>query len=204
MRINKSIKIFMTIGIVLLPLILSSCWDKKEINERAFVNTLYIDKNYARIQSEFISSDLKKRDDERLFVSFGIANASEGETRLTTFVHSATGVSLGNIVEKLNGEITRTPFFGHTKLIVLGKGLLGEPELLSMVLDGLEREMSIGRELKIIASESSNVTLEDLRPNIETLYSSYIVGVMEQSDSISYTIPMNMGEFFNDIRKGDG
>lgn len=196
-------------GVILLLLItltlpLTSCWDKREINERAFINAIYIDKNYRKRISSYIASDLKKRDEEKLFVSFGIANAAEGESNLTTFTHSVTATTFGNATEKLDAETSRRPFYGHTKLIILGKELLEEPEIFTEVLDDLERNTSIDREIKIVIAEDSNITLENLRPNTESLYSSYIDGIMESAKSISYTIPMTIGEFFNDLRQSEG
>ncbi|MEG2338492.1 MAG: Ger(x)C family spore germination C-terminal domain-containing protein, partial [Clostridium sp.] len=167
-------------------------------------NTIYIDKNYSKKLSPYISSDMKHRDDEELYVSFGIANAAEGETKLTTFTHSVRGTTFGNATEKLDAETSRRPFFGHTKLVIFGKELIDDPELFTEVLDDLERNTSIDRELKIVVAENSNITLEALRPSTENLYSSYIDGVMSAAKSISFTIPMSMGQFFNDLRQSEG
>ncbi|MEF9952809.1 MAG: Ger(x)C family spore germination protein [Clostridium sp.] len=201
MRYKKLLSILL---VVILSLPLTSCWDKKEINERAFINTIYIDKNYRKKVSPYISSNLKNRDEEKLFVSFGIANVAEGESSLATFTHSVIATTFGNATEKLDSETSRRPFFGHTKLIILGKKLIDEPKLLTEVLDDLERNTSIDREIKIVAVENSNITLESLRPKTENLYSSYIDGVMSATKSISFTIPMTMGKFFNDLRQSEG
>lgn len=200
---KKAVSLFL-IFFIMVPMLLTSCFDKKEINERAFINAIYIEKNNTVKPSEMIASNLKERDNEDLVVTYGIANTIEGEDGGKAFTSSITGTTLGDATEKLNSETTKTPFFGHTKLIVLGKGILEDSKNLGVILDDLERNVLIDREIKVIATDNSSVNLEKLRPETEDLYSSYVTGVMDSADSIAYTLTMNLGDFFKNLREGKG
>lgn len=200
--IRKKISILVILCIV--PLILTSCWDIKEINERAFVNAIYIEKNTDKKPSGMIASKLYERDNEDLFITYGIANTGEGSSGSKAFTTSVTAISLGDGTEKLNSQTTKEPFYGHTKLIIFGKGILEDPKNFKQVLDSIERYTLIDRDIKVITAENSEVTLEKMRPQTENLYSSYVTGVMDASDSIAYTVSMTLGELLQSIREEDG
>lgn len=198
------IKILILSFIIVCPILLTSCWDKKEINERAFVNAMLIKKNPKDKRSDMISSKSSERDIEELSVTFGMVNTAEGETGLKIYTHSVTGVTLGDATEKLNSGIARSPFFGHTKLIVFGREVVDDSEVFKQVIDDLERNISIDREVQVVMVEDDNLTLDDLKVESEQLYSSYLEGVTRKDEAISYTYGKNMGELFNNLREEQG
>ncbi|KMT22817.1 Ger(x)C family spore germination protein [Clostridium cylindrosporum] len=202
-KLNR-LKAILLIIILTLPLFLTSCWDKIEINDRAFVNTIMIEKNFVRKESRFIASQFYKRDINQLFITFGIANASEAESAIKSYTHSVAAVSMSHAWEKLSSELSREPFFGHTKLIILGRELMEDPDLLKEVLDYFERDKTIDREIRIVAAENTNLTLQGLKPPTENLYSTFVSGTMNQENRLSFVISMNIGRVFNDLRSYNG
>lgn len=200
----KSTKVLLLIIMMCIPIILTSCWDKIEINNRAFVNAVLIKKNPKDKKSDMISSSLSERDNEKLSVTFGMVNTAEGETGLKIYTHSVTGVTLGDATEKLNSGIARAPFFGHTKLVVLGREIVEDPETFKHIMDDLERNISIDREIQVVMVEDDNITLDDLKVESEQLYSSYLEGVTSKENAIAYTYGRHMGELFNTLRENEG
>lgn len=200
----KKIKVFLLICVIIMPIILTSCWDKIEINERAFVNTIYIEKNPKDKPSDVMSSTLYNKNNEDLVVTFGMVNTAEGEKGLKVYTHTVTAVTLGDATEKLNSSIARTPFFGQTRLVVFGREILEEPKLFRLIMDDLERNTSIDRDVQIAMVENKSVTLDDLKVESEQLYSSYIEGVMKKDNALASTLGINLGKFLNDLRETEG
>lgn len=203
-KLFRFTNIMLVLIMFLNTVLLTSCWDKKEINERGFINAIYIEKNITEKKSEMIASKYYTRDREDLFITFGIANTAESEANLKTYTRSVTAATLGDAIEKLDSQTTRTPFFGHTKLIILGRELLKDPAALCLILDEVERSAAIDREVKVIAADNRNIKLENLKSQTESLYSSYISGVMGSADTISYTLSMTMGTLLKSFRENNG
>ncbi len=187
-----------------LMIFLTGCWDTKEINDRAFVNAIFIEKNFTNKPSEMIASKGYENDREQLLVTYGVVSTSEGEASLKTATSTVAATSLADAEEKLDSQLADKPFFGHTKIIVFGKGILEDADLMKSIMDDLERKVLIDRGIKIVATDNSNVSLDDIRPETEILYSSYATGVMNSSNEISYALSMNMDRFFRDMREGEG
>ena len=199
---SKFLKIFLIT--FTLMIFLTGCWDTKEINDRAFVNAIFIEKNFTNKPSELVSSKGSERDKEELLITYGIVSTAEGEASLKTATTTIAATTLADAEEKLDSQTSDTPFFGHTKLIVFGKGILEDPKLMQSIMDDLERKVLIDRGIKIVATDNSKVTLDDIRPATEMLYSSYTTGVMSSAKSISYSVSMNMDRLFQNMRESNG
>jgi spore germination protein KC len=107
-------KPFLYIGLLLIVLTTSGCWDRKEINDLAFISGT--------------SFDLT--DDGKYILSHQIPIPTTGQAGLggggrqeTFFVTSATGRNASEAFQKLQKKTSRTLFTSHRSLIYVGESL---------------------------------------------------------------------------------
>lgn len=120
---EKIIKIALSFSICLLPIFLTGCWDRKEINDLALVLATSIDRSE--------SGEIE------LSVQLAIPNAmgggqssggggSQGGGTETTTVKVAKGKTVFDAMSKLQANVSRRIFWGHNRVIIFGKELAKE------------------------------------------------------------------------------
>jgi Ger(x)C family germination protein len=147
--------------LLLVPILglslLSGCWDRVEIENRAFVVAMGIDKgegeNYAVTLSVPI---LNKESDEK-----------------PAFIKTAEGQTICEALKKLDAKNDKSLYYGQTKLIVLGTDILKERELLTAAIHTLENKLPAARRIHVLAAEDPAEILEAAPPG-EILPGSYI------------------------------
>jgi spore germination protein KC len=98
----------------LLPLLLSGCWSSVELNNRAFVGTMIIDKT-----DEGIELTLGFPLTSRLTPGLAGGSGSGSSGKPFTFV-SRTGVNIDEAFQQLQSDIPRKLTFGQTHAIIIG------------------------------------------------------------------------------------
>ncbi|AHV98312.1 Ger(x)C family spore germination protein [Paenibacillus sp. 7124] len=98
-----------------LPLLLTSCWNSRELNELAIVSGIGIDK-------------LPGKEEYR--VTFQLVNPSAtssstgpGKEQSTIAVYSANDNTLFGAMRKASRKVSRQLFFAHTQLVILGESM---------------------------------------------------------------------------------
>lgn len=144
------------LAFLLLTLVLTGCWDRRELEETAFVMALGIDRGQ---EQRYQVTAMLAVPREMLNVSTG-----EKEVVLITSVEAPT-VSEG--LQMMNGYIERQVSLLQAKVLVVGEeaaraGLLGE------VLDPLQRVRELRRNLLVMVSRGeARDFLKGAKPQIE-------------------------------------
>lgn len=145
--VRRKIAQAVTLGLSLI--LLTGCWNAREINELAFIMAVGVDKD---------------QESDGLVISYRIANPaalSGGETGgaqaggsglgETTFVVAIKAHSLAEATSHLRTKVPRRPYFSHLQGIVIGESLgrsgIGE------VLDYFEREEELRRGVNIFVTK---------------------------------------------------
>lgn len=139
-------KAYSLIFIVLL-LFTTGCWDKEEIEERLFVIAIGIDAN------EVEGKDYLNR--LRVTYKYPNINAigSNQGSSPSNFLLTANSSSIFNAGRDLMNEAPFPFYYKHLKIIILGKDLLNEKDLVQSVLDELNRDTKINKRVRIIAAD---------------------------------------------------
>jgi Ger(x)C family germination protein len=162
------------ITLLLVPILalslLSGCWDRVEIENRAFVVAMGIDKgegeNYAITLSVPI---LNKESDEK-----------------PAFIKTAEGQTICEALKKLDAKNDKSLYYGQTKLIVLGTEILQDRQLLKTAIYTLEDKLPAARRIHVLAAENPEEILEAAPPG-EILPGSYIPNMYRHRDKIGGT-----------------
>lgn len=191
----------MMAAFLIFPLIiLSGCWDKVEIEQRAIVGALMFDK--AEIEEDNNKSLVRK---SGIDVSFGLINPSKIQGSEEAFINEKVkGINFPDAAERLSSRISRRPFFGHTRLLVFTEKFMRDEKLLKEALDDIERRAVINQQMKVVVLKGDPNKIMDVKPKLENLNAAYISGIVENSSISSEVVSLTLAELFKEIRDGEG
>jgi Ger(x)C family germination protein len=165
-------KLARTSTMILIPLLsmalLSGCWDKVEIENRAFVVAMGIDKG--------------ENENYAITLSIPILN-KEDEDEKPAHVNTAEGETLLAALKKLDAKNDKNLYYGQTKLVVLGTEILENKELLEAAINTLEDKLEATRRIHVVAAKSPEKILATKPPG-EILPGSYIPNMYRDKDKI--------------------
>ncbi|MDR1533106.1 MAG: Ger(x)C family spore germination protein [Clostridiales bacterium] len=118
-------------------MLLSGCWDKTELENRAYVNTIGIDSTRGRftVTVEFPRLESKKE--------------KTGER----FARAETAETVRAAMRKIDGSSDKKMYYGHTEAIVLGSGLFENEGMFRETMDALLRGREVGRNVIMLSSK---------------------------------------------------
>ena len=122
---------------------LSGCYDIAELEDRALVLAIGIDKGNAKDESSFN-------------VLMEIPTNFELDEDNTSRVKAIEDKSVNGGMKKLDAYTGQELYYGHTKACILGEDILKDKNLFKQAIDGLERNREISRKLIIMTSRTSS------------------------------------------------
>ena len=120
--------------LLLLPLLLTGCWDKKDPEDRVFILALGVD-----------------RAEENYGFTLAPADIEKGEAE----VYTATAKTLAGAVAQIDTFTSRKTDLGQLKTIILSRDILEERRLMEGLLQELERSRTVSAKVMLLASEGS-------------------------------------------------
>lgn len=192
------------IVIILSCILLSGCWDKVEIDRRSLISIMSIDigeqagkeKELKNLSPDepFTGMDLKK-----LKVTFGAPDISQlgpdkGGTAKDMYI-TTDAYSMQNAVDKASLKSSRDIRFSHIKLLVLSKDLTTYPEILKEIVDYLQREPSLNRNMYVVISDGKAEEYIKHKPTMEKNIENYISGLIENTNRSTSILPVTLNEF---------
>jgi spore germination protein len=191
------------IPILLICILMSGCWDKVEIDKRNLVSIIGVDvgeqagkeKELKELSpnESFTSMDLKK-----LKITLGAPNISElvpnqGGTAKDMYI-TTDAYSMQDAVHKASLKSSRDINFSHVRLLVLSKDLMTHPEIAREVIDYLQREPSLNRNMYVVLSYGKAEDYIKFKPPMEKNIENYINGLIENSKQ-NNILPITLNEF---------
>ncbi len=190
--------------IILSCILLSGCWDKIEIDRRSLISIISVDigeqagkeKELKNLSPDepFTGMDLKK-----LKVTFGAPDISQlgpdkGGTAKDMYT-TTDAYSMQDAVDKVALKSSRDISFSHIKLLVLSKDLTTYPEILKEIVDYLQREPSLNRNMYVVISDGKAEEYIKHKPTMEKNIENYISGLIENTTRRTSILPVTLNEF---------
>ncbi|GGF65160.1 hypothetical protein GCM10010912_07730 [Paenibacillus albidus] len=156
----KGKRLLLTVFCMLAVMLLTSCWNSRELNEMAIVTGMGID---------------KAPDKDEYRVTFQIVNPSSTATSMgastgqpTITVYSATDRTLFGALRKTSKKAARQLFFAHTQLVVIGEDMARSG--IDDIFDVFERshELRLNATVLVSRGDDANSIMKILLP-IESL-----------------------------------
>lgn len=156
--------------LICICLIFTGCWDKIEINDRAFVMGLGLDKTEKDIIATYAIPNLP--------VITGQGNGGE-----KNFLKKTVGKTLLEANEKVSNISNTKITFDHTKVIVLGDQFLEDPDAIKMTFDYFARSPEYSLSLLLVATDGQAAKLLEAKPNADEPMGIYASEIFEGNES---------------------
>ncbi|MDU7253780.1 MAG: Ger(x)C family spore germination protein [Clostridium sp.] len=205
-------KKYLVIMLILSTICMTGCWDKVEIDKKAFVSVLGVDagkdigkeKQLEKISpaASFTGSKIDK-----IRVTYAFPNISElgpekggtaGENSM-----SLDAYSMQDSIDKIVNKSSRNLSFGHLKLMVLNTSILDYSNAFKEVIDYIQRQPAINRMIYIVFSEDKSEEILRFKPNMEKSIENYIIGMLENNEKNNTAFPLTLNEFLEEISQNN-
>jgi spore germination protein KC len=180
------------IGLMVMSVMLTACWDRTELNNLAIV----------------VGMGFDNKGENQIEVSTQIVNPGEvasktggggGASPVTTL--SATAVTTSEAIRELSTVSPRKVFRSHLRILVIGEALAREGII--QVMDGLSRNHEVRSDFYIIVAKGAHAkdVLEILTP-LEKIPSNSMFSRLDMSSKIwAPTVKMQLDEVIADLHK---
>lgn len=185
-------KLICILVLSLSAFVFSGCWDKVEIDQRAFVFAMAVDKAMDK-------GDFKVT----FFMPIPSKISGNGDVKAFSF-ETATGKSIPECITNLSQKFDRSPYFGQIKVVMIGSELAGDSKMLREIIDFIERYPDMGREMNIAVVKGEANLTSKVEPKYDKILAAYIMGVFRNSGQISKLLSINCSSFLSSIRNSDG
>ncbi|QUI21398.1 Ger(x)C family spore germination protein [Vallitalea pronyensis] len=185
-------KVKVSIIILLCGLLLTGCWDKVEMNDRAYVISLALD-------------DLG----DLLEVTYTIPNlpviTSQGGGEATKFVKTTKSRTLVEANRNFGKKSNLRLNFDHAKVVIFGKDFLEDDQNLRKVLDHFDRNPEYSKALLLLATKASGKSLLESVPNGEETTGIYLSQVFVNNSQETITAKtIELSDFITEMHSNDG
>lgn len=158
-------KTFLISSILVVSLILTGCWDRTELENRAFIMVVGIDK-YDPTESETTEKNKPEQNKENTmkmtYLLPKFSAVKEGEQGADSRqLMTTVGKSSYEMTRRLTVRSDSEPFFQHMKAAVFGVDIVKDRDQFLQLLDGLERQDEISRKVHLfVADDQASEILE--------------------------------------------
>lgn len=191
-------KIFRVAILLLLCIsMLTSCWDKIEIEDRVFVLGIGIDKAE--------EADKSQPTDKYVihFASPIVGALKEGGSETFTTYKTAASVfafGLNQMYERMDKKLS----FQHTRALIFGEELLKDEKLFKEILDAVGRSHEFHRNMYIFAVPGKAEEVFQIKPKFAKLITEYLSGITENNLYQSSIYKMPAYDMYNNLINNNG
>ncbi|GIN59311.1 spore germination protein KC [Lederbergia ruris] len=184
-------KVKLSFILLISLLFLAGCWDKRELTDIAFVAAIGFDKGE---DNQYIGTFQIVNPGN---VAGGLQGGSASEAANVT-VYQITGKNTVEISRRASEEISRTLFYSHANLVVVGEELAKE-EGFGVFLDGLDRDDRFRDTAKVIIARNTTASeLMQITTPIDKIPANKVTKTLEYSGQLwGAQWPINIRELLN-------
>ena len=179
------------ISIILLCAIMATgCWDKIEIEERAFVLSLGIDKAPAN-----------GGDSDKYLITLvnpDTAEAKEGKV-LDFVTYDTIAPSYTTGVVQLLQRFSKIHSYEHTKVLIFGEELLMDATLVKDIMDAFNRGHQFNSSMLIFMTQGQAADIFKVKPKMKSLLAYYITGIADNEKIAARVEKLTFLEFMKQL-----
>lgn len=179
------------IPLLLLPMLLSGCWERKELNELAFVLGLGLDKaedGYKVSMQVVIPSSITSQ-----------SAGGSGGSGVPVVLYSFKVKTIYESLRKFNLVSPRSPYMGHIRVLVVGEELARDG--LAETLDVIKRSREPRMDFYVMVARKTTAedVLKVLTP-LDRLPANKLFNSLDKSYQISSkTVAVTLDDFIEDL-----
>lgn len=174
----------------LLSLMLTGCWDKRELNELALVMGLGIDK----IDDEYLASI-------QVVLPGEVSPMKGGTGRSAVTMFKAKGKTINEAIRNVTSISPRRLYVGHLQMVIIGEDLAKEG--IGALLDYLSRYWEARSDFYLaIAKDSTAEKILNVQTTLENIPANNIFHILKTSEeSLSSTTAMTLVKLITDLER---
>lgn len=162
--------------------LLVGCWDKVEIENRAFVVAMGIDKDDENYIVTLSVPILGEKGNEG-FPLYGGKGEEDDEKEQPDYIKKASGKTITEALKKLDSKNGKHLYYGQTKLVILGAELLEDSEMFQGALNTLEGKLVATRRIHVLSTKNPTDILS-AKPPGEIMPGSYVSEIYRDKNKI--------------------
>lgn len=195
--------------ICIIMVFTTGCWDKIEIDQRAFVLAIAVDKpeKSDNLESSIVEGMGKSIDDKDMIKAIfymPIPSKLQSGSVDTFSIEESDGINMTMALENLSMKFSRRMFLGQVKVILVGEEALKTPTIIKKLMDFIEREPDMGREASIAVVKGKTSELASVKPKFEKVFAAYMQGVFNNASSMFAPLNLSINNFLGNIRANKG
>lgn len=205
--VKKPICMFM--AVILMSVFFSGCWDKIEIDQRAFVGVVAVDMappGYAEETAESVKGvpGTEKQTGDMIKVTYIFPNTIQlageggggGEGPSSTTL-SSVATSLDKTSRYVDSRISRRLFFGFTQVFIFSEEFLKNSNAVKNVLDAILRDPEYNKSARVLVSDGEAAKIGELKPKGEKFVFRYLRGILENEASNGRIMQVDFNQFLS-------
>lgn len=182
------------LSLIFCLILLTGCWDNVEIEERAFIYGLAIDRTQGNTNDAIIELTAQLIVPEQ-FVTTGGGGASGPAFRNLT----ASGQTIFDINREMFKQANRVTDPTHLEVVLFSEDVAKEPKLFQQLLDVFLREKDMRRGIKIAITSGKAADLLTVVPEHEKIPAQYISKLLEQKKNLEILNVVKIGDIQNKL-----
>ncbi|EYE89875.1 hypothetical protein Q428_00390 [Fervidicella metallireducens AeB] len=196
-------KRYKLLSILLLVIIFfTGCWDKVEIENRAFIVSIAVDalteKNPNASTTQGIYEDTSPIM-KGIFTVISPQKLASGDPKPYEVLKSQ-GLNLSNIVVNLSNKFGRSPFYAHTRVFLLGEGLLKNEDAFLGTLDVNARFHEFNRQMYVVAVKGNIDEIYNTDLKLDDTPSEHIKNIIDGAEKLGSSIKLDLSSFLSSLR----
>ena len=182
-------RIVLLIGIIFISLLLTGCWDKREINELAIATAISIDKKddeYQVAAQVVLPTELSMK-------------GGMGSSPVT--LYEASGESVNEAIRKLTQVSPRFIYLGHLRVVVISEELAKEG--IATTVDFLSRGWELRSDFYMIVSKERDAKeILNVQTSLEQIPANELFNILHTSEvNHSSTVGVNFFEMKTNLQR---
>lgn len=199
-----------TILLCISSILLTGCWDQIEIDERAHISALGIDKYYDNevVQSE----ETRTTPDKKIEIktpenipknryAFTFAFPDELHKNTKDIIISSVGETLYTVSEIIADRTNKAFFMGHLKTVIIGSEVAEDPIMFREILNALETEELISRKVVMAITKDTAHEILKIEPSTQPMVGQFVSELFRRTDRTPRTPKGDVGEIFTDLHE---
>lgn len=178
-----------TVGAALLlvmsGLILTACWDRREVNDIVIVTAIGVD----AVEEGQVQLSVQLALPAQIGGSYSVGGSGRSKEDKPVFVATATARTVSDALRKMQTSLSRTVFWSHSRVLVVSEKLAREG--LKEHFDFFARNQNSRLEAYILVTPGRAREILEARPELETIPAEAI----SKANKIGVMVATNLREF---------
>ena len=166
-KLRKPKHLVVPMALLLCITIFTACWDRVEIENRAFVVAMAIDNHHGKYQVS-LSVPLQEKDEEKYI----------------PHVITATGTTITEALKHLEEKSDKTLYYGQSKLLVLGDALLESRDMTSTTIQAIKHHPQIDLRMNVLAAQGEAKEILEAKEPGETMPGLFIADLYRNKNKL--------------------